>query len=55
MSKPTVNDNFQLRDFRRRVNECDLGTGTQVGDTAEMKALGRVFRSSRSREEPLYV
>ncbi|KAJ0117477.1 hypothetical protein J7T55_003893 [Diaporthe amygdali] len=31
------------------------GTGTQIGDTTEMKALGRIFRSSRSREEPLYV
>jgi acyl transferase domain-containing protein len=31
------------------------GTGTPVGDPIEMQAIGRVFRSSRSAEEPLYV
>ncbi len=31
------------------------GTGTAVGDPAEMKAIGRVFRRYRSDEEPLYV
>ncbi|KAK0734704.1 hypothetical protein B0T26DRAFT_845131 [Lasiosphaeria miniovina] len=31
------------------------GTGTPVGDPLEMKAIGRVFRNSRSTEEPLYV
>ncbi|KAI0149675.1 hypothetical protein F4776DRAFT_659576 [Hypoxylon sp. NC0597] len=31
------------------------GTGTPVGDPIEMKAIGRVFRTSRSAEEPLYV
>ncbi|KAG8157435.1 hypothetical protein KVR01_012819 [Diaporthe batatas] len=31
------------------------GTGTQLGDTTEMKALGRVFKSTRSRKEPLFV
>ena len=31
------------------------GTGTQVGDSAEANALGRVFRSSRSAKEPLYM
>ncbi|KAI1105776.1 hypothetical protein F4804DRAFT_111633 [Jackrogersella minutella] len=31
------------------------GTGTPVGDPIEMKAIGRVFRSSRSAEDPLYV
>ncbi|KAI6084919.1 hypothetical protein F4821DRAFT_164132 [Hypoxylon rubiginosum] len=31
------------------------GTGTPVGDPIEMKAIGRVFRSSRSPEDPLYV
>ncbi|KAI0010005.1 hypothetical protein F4779DRAFT_331916 [Xylariaceae sp. FL0662B] len=31
------------------------GTGTAVGDPAEMKAIGRVFRSYRSSKEPLYV
>jgi acyl transferase domain-containing protein len=31
------------------------GTGTAVGDPIEMKAIGRVFRSHRSAEEPLYV
>ncbi|KAB5517403.1 putative polyketide synthase [Coniochaeta sp. 2T2.1] len=31
------------------------GTGTPVGDPIEMKAIGRVFRDSRSSEEPLYV
>ncbi|KAK4212160.1 hypothetical protein QBC37DRAFT_288666 [Rhypophila decipiens] len=31
------------------------GTGTPVGDPIEIKAIGRVFRSHRSAEEPLYV
>lgn len=31
------------------------GTGTQIGDTIETSAVGRVFRHSRSPEEPLYV
>ncbi|KAH8890390.1 hypothetical protein GQ53DRAFT_721621 [Thozetella sp. PMI_491] len=31
------------------------GTGTAVGDPAEMKAIGRVFRRYRSEKEPLYV
>ncbi|KAI1340369.1 hypothetical protein F5Y15DRAFT_423306 [Xylariaceae sp. FL0016] len=31
------------------------GTGTPVGDPIEMKAIGRVFRSCRSAQEPLYV
>ncbi|KAI0169915.1 hypothetical protein GGR52DRAFT_592520 [Hypoxylon sp. FL1284] len=31
------------------------GTGTTVGDPAEMKAIGRVFRPYRSAKEPLYV
>lgn len=31
------------------------GTGTAVGDPIEMKAIGRVFRTSRSAHEPLYV
>ncbi|KAI0008226.1 hypothetical protein F4779DRAFT_642004 [Xylariaceae sp. FL0662B] len=31
------------------------GTGTPVGDPIEMKAIGRVFRTSRSPKEPLYV
>ncbi|KAK3343522.1 fatty acid synthase S-acetyltransferase [Lasiosphaeria hispida] len=31
------------------------GTGTPVGDPIEMAAIGRVFCSSRSAEEPLYV
>ncbi|KAI8725605.1 Carrier domain-containing protein [Fusarium sp. LHS14.1] len=31
------------------------GTGTPVGDPIEMKAIGRVFRSSRSASAPLYV
>lgn len=31
------------------------GTGTQLGDTTEMKALARIFKSARSRKEPLYV
>lgn len=32
-----------------------LGTGTPVGDPIEMQAIGRVFKSCRSSEEPLYV
>ncbi|KAF1974305.1 polyketide synthase PksD [Bimuria novae-zelandiae CBS 107.79] len=31
------------------------GTGTQIGDVTEATALGRVFRSSRSAKEPLYI
>ncbi|KAI1459907.1 hypothetical protein F4805DRAFT_35615 [Annulohypoxylon moriforme] len=31
------------------------GTGTPVGDPIEMKAIGKVFRTSRSTEDPLYV
>ncbi|RYP16394.1 hypothetical protein DL765_005174 [Monosporascus sp. GIB2] len=31
------------------------GTGTPIGDPIEIKAIGRVFRSSRSSAEPLYV
>jgi acyl transferase domain-containing protein len=31
------------------------GTGTPVGDPIEMSAIGRVFRTSRSQDEPLYV
>ncbi|KAH8722886.1 polyketide synthase PksD [Phaeosphaeriaceae sp. PMI808] len=31
------------------------GTGTQLGDSIEIKAIGSVFRSSRSHEAPLYV
>ncbi|KAG8158415.1 hypothetical protein KVR01_011537 [Diaporthe batatas] len=31
------------------------GTGTPVGDPIEMKAIGRVFRTYRSAQEPLYV
>lgn len=32
-----------------------IGTGTPVGDPIEIKAIGRVFRGSRSATEPLYV
>ncbi|PVI01618.1 hypothetical protein DM02DRAFT_590921 [Periconia macrospinosa] len=31
------------------------GTGTAIGDPTETKAIGRVFRSYRSPEEPLYI
>jgi acyl transferase domain-containing protein len=31
------------------------GTGTKLGDATEAKSIGRVFRSSRSPKEPLYV
>ncbi|KAH8200137.1 hypothetical protein TruAng_005708 [Truncatella angustata] len=31
------------------------GTGTQIGDATEMKAIGAVFRTSRSPKAPLYV
>ncbi|RYP49220.1 hypothetical protein DL768_005037 [Monosporascus sp. mg162] len=31
------------------------GTGTPTGDPIEMKAIGRVFRTHRSRQDPLYV
>lgn len=32
-----------------------LGTGTQIGDVTEATALGRVFRGTRSANEPLYM
>ncbi|CAJ2504945.1 Uu.00g123390.m01.CDS01 [Anthostomella pinea] len=31
------------------------GTGTPIGDPIEMKAIGRVFRTSRTADQPLYV
>ncbi|GAB1319645.1 hypothetical protein MFIFM68171_09855 [Madurella fahalii] len=31
------------------------GTGTRIGDPIETKAIGRVFRKSRSPKEPLFV
>ncbi|KAH9996378.1 polyketide synthase PksD [Xylariaceae sp. FL0662B] len=31
------------------------GTGTQLGDSTEARALGRIFRASRSHKEPLYI
>lgn len=31
------------------------GTGTPTGDPIEMKAIGRVFRTHRTTEQPLYV
>ncbi|KAK8035122.1 hypothetical protein PG993_010117 [Apiospora rasikravindrae] len=31
------------------------GTGTPTGDPIEMEAIGRVFRTSRSEKDPLYV
>lgn len=31
------------------------GTGTPTGDPIEMKAIGRVFRTHRSSQHPLYV
>ncbi|KAF2260237.1 polyketide synthase PksD [Lojkania enalia] len=51
---------------RRVYKSCNLGfeetryfeahgTGTQAGDSAEVNALGRVFRSCRSSTEPLYI
>lgn len=38
-----------------RNSNTAKGTGTSVGDPTEMKAIGRVFRTSRSSDEPLYV
>ncbi|KAI0101308.1 putative polyketide synthase [Nemania sp. FL0031] len=32
-----------------------IGTGTQLGDSSEAKALGRVFKSSRPSNKPLYI
>jgi acyl transferase domain-containing protein len=37
------------------LTESYIGTGTPVGDPIEMKAIGRVFRKSRSSDDPLYV
>ncbi|KAI0393940.1 polyketide synthase PksD [Xylariaceae sp. FL0594] len=31
------------------------GTGTQIGDITEARAIGRVFKSCRSSKEPLYI
>lgn len=31
------------------------GTGTQIGDSTEIKAIGAVFRHVRSPKAPLYV
>ncbi|KAH7070080.1 hypothetical protein FB567DRAFT_598626 [Paraphoma chrysanthemicola] len=31
------------------------GTGTPIGDPIEIQAIGRVFRNSRKKKEPLYV
>ncbi|RYP64365.1 hypothetical protein DL771_008810 [Monosporascus sp. 5C6A] len=31
------------------------GTGTPTGDPIEMKAIGRVFRKHRSRQDPMFV
>ncbi|KAI0156515.1 polyketide synthase PksD [Xylariaceae sp. FL1272] len=52
--------------IRKVYRSCDLdftatryveahGTGTNIGDLTEAKAVGRVFRSSRSQDEPLYI
>ncbi|KAI0810057.1 polyketide synthase PksD [Xylaria sp. FL0064] len=52
--------------IRRVYKSCSLdfkttryveahGTGTQLGDSTEAKTLGRVFRTARSPNEPLYV
>ena len=33
----------------------ETGTGTQIGDTTEMRAISAVFRTARSTREPLFV
>ncbi|KAI9691978.1 MAG: polyketide synthase [Bogoriella megaspora] len=49
-----VYQNAQLDFSMTRYVEAH-GTGTALGDPIEMKALGRIFRSSRSRDDPLLV
>ncbi|KAI1410735.1 hypothetical protein F5Y13DRAFT_201943 [Hypoxylon sp. FL1857] len=66
LSLPVPNPDSQERLIRHVYEKANLsprdtryveahGTGTPVGDPIEMKAIGSVFRSSRSREDPLYV
>ncbi|KAI1342766.1 hypothetical protein F5Y15DRAFT_428725 [Xylariaceae sp. FL0016] len=64
MTQPSVQSQEALirQVYRRAKIEYDRtryfeahGTGTPVGDPIEMKAIGRVFKSIRSKEEPLYV
>ncbi|PVH93503.1 polyketide synthase PksD [Periconia macrospinosa] len=52
--------------IRKLYQECGLsfqdtryveahGTGTAIGDPIEAKAIGKIFRSSRSTRDPLYI
>ncbi|KAI8944740.1 polyketide synthase PksD [Xylaria longipes] len=64
LTQPSINAQEKL--IRQVYASCNLdfkltryveahGTGTQIGDITETKALGRVFKSSRSAREPLYI
>ncbi|KAF2470531.1 polyketide synthase PksD [Lindgomyces ingoldianus] len=63
---PQPNQSAQEALIRQVYKSCNLGfektryveahgTGTQIGDVTEATAIGRVFRSSRSPKEPLYI
>ncbi|CAI6290866.1 unnamed protein product [Periconia digitata] len=63
---PQPNQSAQETLIRQVYKSCNLGfektryieahgTGTQIGDVTEATALGRVFKSSRSPKEPLYI
>ncbi|KAK6853584.1 hypothetical protein PG995_010396 [Apiospora arundinis] len=64
ITQPNVASQEDL--IRTVYKSCDLGfestvyveshgTGTQLGDFCEAKALGQVFKSSRSSNNPLYM
>ncbi|KAI0509380.1 polyketide synthase PksD [Xylaria bambusicola] len=64
ITQPSFNAQEKL--IRQVYASCNLGfdltryveahgTGTQIGDITETKALGRVFKKSRSVKEPLYI
>ncbi|KAI0407872.1 polyketide synthase PksD, partial [Xylaria palmicola] len=64
LTQPSLSSQEKL--IRQVYKSCSLdfgltryveahGTGTQIGDSTEIRALGRVFKNSRTPNEPLYV